>query len=114
MGRILFLVMLVPSMVGDNFDVPRAVIPPAEADSPLIIDSDSVLAPPITAKLLQSIAGRHAQVVQIFRAVQHLQLRSAWAWNERNFRGEPPPNSSSVLREANDRIIYRVSYNVYR
>src|ERR1700674_1213252 len=66
--------MLVPSMVVDDLDVPRAVVSPSEANSPLIIDSDAVPPTPITGKLLQSVAGRHSQVVQIFRAVQHLQL----------------------------------------
>jgi hypothetical protein len=74
MGRILFLVMLVPSMVVDDLNIPRAVIPPAEAYSPLIIDSDAVLATPITAELLQPVAWRHAQVLQVLRAVEHLQL----------------------------------------
>ena len=41
-------------------------------------------------------------------------FRSAGVWNERNFRGVPPLNNSSVSREANDRIIYRVSYNASR
>jgi hypothetical protein len=40
----------------------------------LIIDPDAVLPTPITDKLLQSVAGRHSQVVQIFRAIQNLQL----------------------------------------
>src|SRR5713101_2431243 len=66
--------MFVPSMVVDDLDVPRAVVSPSEANSPLIIDSDAVLPTPITAKLFQSVARRHSQVVQIFRAVQHLQL----------------------------------------
>jgi len=66
--------MLVPSMVVNDFDVPRSVIMPTETDSPLIIDSDTVLPPPITAKFLQPVTGRHAQVVQILRAVEHLQL----------------------------------------
>src|SRR5438034_7686657 len=66
--------MLTPSMIVDDFDVPRAVISPAKANSPLIVDSDAMLPTPITADLLQPIAGRHAQVTQILRAVEHLQL----------------------------------------
>lgn len=61
-------------MVVDDRDVPRAVFSPTETDSPLIIDSDAVLSTPIAAELLQSVAWRHAQIGQILRAVEHLQL----------------------------------------
>jgi hypothetical protein len=59
-------------MVVDDFDVPSAVISPSKADSPLVIDSNAVLAAPITAKFLQSVAWRRTKVVQVFRTVEHL------------------------------------------
>src|SRR5207248_1858333 len=66
--------MLIPSMIVDDFDVPRAVVSPSKADSPLIVDPDAVLPTPITAEFLQPVTGRHTQVIQILRAVEHLQL----------------------------------------
>ena len=60
------------SMVVDDCDVPSAVVSPAKTDSPLVIDADAVLSTPATAELLQSVAWRHTQVVQVLRAVEHL------------------------------------------
>ena len=47
---------------------------PAKADSPLIIDADTVLSSPLASEFLQPVARRYAQVVQIVGAVEHLQL----------------------------------------
>src|SRR5438876_1089921 len=66
--------MFIPSMIVDDFDLPRAVVSPPKADSPLIVDSNAVLPTPITAEFLQPVTRRHTQVVQILRAVEHLQL----------------------------------------
>jgi hypothetical protein len=61
-------------MVVGDFYIPRTIISPAEAGSPLIIDPDTVLASPIATEFLQAVPRRHAQVVQILRAVEDLQL----------------------------------------
>ncbi len=61
-------------MIVDDFDLPRAVVSPAKADSPLIVDSNAVLPTPITAEFLQPVTRRHTQVIQILRAVEHLQF----------------------------------------
>jgi len=61
-------------MVVDDFNVPSAVGSPAKADSPLVIDSNAVLATPVTTELLQSVAWRHVGIVQILGAVEHLEL----------------------------------------
>jgi len=58
-------------MVVDDFDVPSAVVSPAKADSPLVVDPDAVLPAWIAAaEFLQPIAGRHAKIVQILGAVE--------------------------------------------
>jgi hypothetical protein len=54
-------------MVVGDFYVPRTIISPAKADSPLIIDPDTVLASPIATEFLQAVPRRNAQVVQILR-----------------------------------------------
>jgi hypothetical protein len=66
--------MLVPLVVVGDFYVPRTIVSPAEADSPLIIDSDTVLSPPIATEFFQPVTWRHAQIVQTLRAIKHLQL----------------------------------------
>ena len=62
------------STVVDDFDVPGAVVPPAKADSPLVVDPDAELPASIAAELLEPVAGRHAEVVQILGAIENLQL----------------------------------------
>ncbi len=68
-------------MVVDDFDVPGAVFPPSEANSPLIIDSDAVLPSPISGKLLQSVAGRHSESFKSFALSSICSFRSACAGN---------------------------------
>ena len=58
-------------MVVNDFDVPRVVVPPAKADSPLVVDPD-VLTAPIAADFLEPVARRHAKVVQVLGAIEHL------------------------------------------
>jgi hypothetical protein len=66
--------VLMASMIVNDLDVPRTVVSPTEADPPLVIDSDAVLAASITAELLQAIAREHAKVIEVLGAVEHLQL----------------------------------------
>ena len=49
-------------------------IAPPEADTPLIIDSDTVLSRPITAQKLETIARRDPEVLQTTRSVNLTQL----------------------------------------
>ena len=62
------------SMIVDDFNVPRAVVSPAKADSPLVVDPDAVLPTSIAGKFLEPVAGRDAKVVQILGAIENLQL----------------------------------------
>jgi len=54
----LFLVI-----VGD-LDIFRAGVRPLEYDPPLVVDSDRMLAKPVTFKRLQPVSWRHRQIVQ--------------------------------------------------
>ena len=61
-----------PSVVWRTPSTPR--IAPPEADTPLIIDSDTVLSRPITAQKLETIARRDPEVLQTTRSVNLTQL----------------------------------------
>jgi hypothetical protein len=61
-------------MIVDDFDIVGLSLAPAEADSPLVTDSDTVLASAGAAKLLQAISRRQTQVVQRFGGVKHAKL----------------------------------------
>jgi hypothetical protein len=47
-------------MVVDDFDIRRSSVRPPEADPPLIIDADAVLAEAIALECLQSVASRRS------------------------------------------------------
>lgn len=49
---------------------------PLEADPPLVVDSDAVLAGPVPFQRLQAIAGWHPQIEEALGVVQHPQLPS--------------------------------------
>jgi hypothetical protein len=66
--------MVPPSVVVHDLDVLRFAVLPHEADSILVIDPDAVLPPPITAKGLEVIARKRAQVVESLGRVQLRQL----------------------------------------
>jgi hypothetical protein len=55
---------MLDSVVIDDFDFMGAVRFPAEADAPLIIDADGVLALPVALERFEAIAGRDGKVVE--------------------------------------------------
>jgi len=57
-------------VVINDLDVMGVTILPVEADAPLVIDPDTVLAAPPTFELLQAIARRHAEIFERIRGVQ--------------------------------------------
>jgi hypothetical protein len=61
-------------VVVDDLDILGASIRPNEADAPLLIDSDAMLAGAIILEGFKLIAGRHSQVAQHLGIVQHSQL----------------------------------------
>lgn len=62
------------AVVIDDLDIFGTIIPPHEADPPLIVDPDQVLAGPIAPQSFQSVAGRLAQVLQAVRRIKHVEL----------------------------------------
>ncbi len=73
-SRRAFLGMIPPSVVVHDLDVLCFTVLPHEADPILVIDPDAVLPPPITAKGLEVIARKRAQVVESLGGVQLRQL----------------------------------------
>jgi hypothetical protein len=55
---------MLDSMVIDDFDFMGSVRFPAEADAPLVIDADGVLAFPVALERFEAIAGRDGEVVE--------------------------------------------------
>ncbi len=83
-GRRSFVRMLYSprSMVIDDFNVLCSAVGPDKADSPLIIDSDAVLALPVAGQSFEPISGNGRDVTQCIGIMQHTQL--------------PPSNSCDV------------------
>jgi hypothetical protein len=75
-------------MVVHDLDIVRIAVAPAKADSPLIVDSNAVLAGPIAAKLLEPITGRDSKIVQDLAGVHQQQLPKRRALKP----SRPPPN----------------------
>ncbi len=61
-------------MVIDDLDVERFAVPPAKADSPLVIDSNAPLARAASRKSLEPIGWRNSQVAEVGSTVEHPQL----------------------------------------
>lgn len=64
-------------MVIYDLDVIRVSIFPTETDSPLIVDTNAVLALAAPGQLLKMVRGRNPQIVQVFRCVKREQLSQA-------------------------------------
>ena len=63
-------------MVVDYLDAPGVTIAPHEADTPLIVDANRVLAVAVAAQGLQAIAGRRAQIIEQDGRIDGQELRS--------------------------------------
>ena len=70
-------------MIVGHLDVPRGVISPHKAESPLIVDANTVLTLAITAQSFQTIAGRHAKIVELFGGINSQKLRAGAVLNLR-------------------------------
>jgi len=68
-------------MVIDDFNVARIAVLPAETDSPLLIDSNTVLTTPISGESFQAIARRDPQISKCIRRVQDQKLSQSHTLN---------------------------------
>ncbi len=86
-------------MVVDNLYVAYVSVLPLETDPPLTIDSNTVLSPPITFKLLQTIRWWNFQIINDGCCIKHSQLTPSTLLNFRwqTFRATPLENIFSTL-----------------
>lgn len=61
-------------MVIDDLDIEHVAILPSEADAPLLVDADAVLASAVALECLELIRRRDHQIAQIRGAVEVFQL----------------------------------------
>jgi hypothetical protein len=61
-------------MVIDDLDLVSVSLTPCEANAPLIVDADAVLAFAVTFQSLQSVARQRRKGAQIGRGVEHIQF----------------------------------------
>src|SRR6185312_567646 len=68
------LIAFTSSVVVNDLDVFRASVGPGEADPPLVVDPDAVLAPSVALQCLQPVAWWDAKVVETHRRIQDREL----------------------------------------
>jgi len=66
-------------VVVDDVHISGVAVHPHEAEPPMLVDTDTVLRAPVTAKAFQSIRGWHAKVRQRPGVVEHGERASAGA-----------------------------------
>ena len=68
-------------MIVDDLNVDRAdrASRPLKTDPPLIVDADAVLALPVTAQGLETVARQCGKVLQTLRRFDNCARSSAWA-----------------------------------
>jgi hypothetical protein len=47
-----------------DLDIISVTFAPAETDSPLIVDSNTMLSPPVSLELFEPVAGRNSQFME--------------------------------------------------
>jgi hypothetical protein len=65
----------------DDLDFVRMVVLPNEANPPLVVDADRVLADAIAFQCFEPIAGRHEQITNAFGVVEQTQLPQRFRLN---------------------------------
>jgi hypothetical protein len=61
-------------MVIDDFDVLGAAVRPSEADAPLVVDANAVLALPVSPQGLQPVPRRNPQIAEATRDLELAKL----------------------------------------
>jgi hypothetical protein len=66
-------------MIVDDFDVVGIAVPPGEADTPLIVYSDTVPAATVPFESLKSVSRRNQQIKELNSGVQYVQFSQSGA-----------------------------------
>lgn len=56
-------------MIVHDRDIVRVAVLPANTDTPLIVGPNAVLASAIALEFFEAIAGRNAEIVELFRGI---------------------------------------------
>jgi len=83
-------------VVIDDLNVVGVVADPAEADPPLVVDTDAVLTETIRGKLLQMIRRRHSEVSQTGRGIEHQQFTKGDSVKIRRHSPDPFASEQSL------------------
>jgi hypothetical protein len=78
-------------MIVDDLDVVRVCSEPAEADSPLIVDSDAVLASSVTGEFFKAIRRRDAEINEAGRGIEHNEFAKGNSVKVRRHSANPLP-----------------------
>ena len=88
-----------------DFYILGAILAEYEAEPPLLVDSDAVLAFAISGERLQPVARRYAQILQAQRRIKLLQFRERALSNVRRMeRTGSSANAAAVSLSLNDLI----------
>jgi hypothetical protein len=79
-------------MIVCDLDLICVTVPPLEADSPRIINSDAILSCSISRQLLESIAGRNSEITEVFSGVDNQEPSKSGALKLKG----PPPHPLSL------------------
>ena len=107
------------SVIIYDLDVIRIAAGPPEADAPLIVDPDTMLAGTVALQFLQPVAGRHSQILQRLSGINSHQLPQHGALERRGIAPDALPVEETLrisIGEALDhrRIITTNVINVKR
>jgi hypothetical protein len=78
-------------VIVDDLYVVRIGTEPAEADAPLIVDSDAVSASPVPGEFLKAIRGRNAEVEEAGRGIKHDEFAKGNSLKVRRHSANPLP-----------------------
>ena len=78
-------------MIVDDLDVVCVGSEPSETDAPLIVDSDAVLASPVSGEFLKAIRGRNAEVEEAGRGIKHDEFAKGNSLKVRRHSANPLP-----------------------
>ena len=78
-------------MVVNDLDLMRIAVLPSKADAPLIVDPNTVLPSTLSAKLLESVSGRDAQILEDLGGIDDHQLAQHGALELARISANPLP-----------------------
>jgi hypothetical protein len=101
-------------VIVDNLHIVSIGAAPGEANPPLIVDADAVLAAAIAAKRFQAIARRAAQIVKRGRRVKHFKLAARRSQNVRPPLADAPTFKQSLCATIGEVADHSSNHSAWR